>query len=200
MWQREDEAVDPCISEVTQPMRIPTWRLVLTGSAIVILAIVGVSLVAASSTPVTSPSTNSAVAAPAASPGTSAANDKNGNHPGLRKLLARLGRVGEGAHRFVDGTLNFTDQNGAIVTVQLDHGTIASIGSGSLTINEAGGKQVTVSTDASTLVRLGGGAGVGKLTDLKAGDEVFVQSRVDGGTTLAKHVLRVPAAASTTGG
>lgn len=181
-------------------MRTPTWRLVLTGAAIGILALVGVGLVAASSSPATSPSTNGVAAAPAASPGTNDANGPKGNRPGLRKLLGRLGRVGEGASRFVDGTLNFTDQNGAIITVQLDHGTIASIGSGSLTIDEAGGKQVTVSTDTTTVVRLGGGAGIGKLTDLKAGDEVFVQSRVDGGTTLAKHVLRVPAPASTTGG
>ena len=180
-------------------MRIPTWRLALTGTAIVILAVVGVGLVAASASPAPASSANGA-AAPAASPGASATTGVKGDRPGLRKLLGRLGRVGEGAHRFVDGTLNFTDQNGAIVTVQLDHGTIASIGSGSLTINEAGGKQLTVSTDANTVVRLGGGAGIGQLTDLKAGDEVFVQSRVDGGTTLAKHILRVPATTSTTGG
>jgi len=179
-------------------MRIPTWRLVLTGAAIVILVTVGVGLVAASANPAAAPTGNSSVAAaPGSSP---AASDATGNHPGLRKLLARLGRVGEGAHAFVNGTLHFIDKSGNLITIQLDHGTIASIGNGTLTISEAGGTQVTVSTDTTTVVRLGGGAGIGKLSDLKVGDQVFVQSRVDGGTTLAKHILRVPATTSTTTG
>ena len=175
-------------------MRIPAWRLALTGAAIVILAAVGVGLVLASSNP---PATSSSalVNAPAASP--SASGDP-ARHPGLRKLL---GRVGPAARGFVNGTLNYVTKDGSTVTVQLDHGTIASIGSGSITIAEAGGRQVTLSTDANTVVRLGGGAGVGKLSDLKAGDEIFVQSRIDGTTSLAKHILRVvPKATSTTGG
>ena len=174
-------------------MRIPAWRLALTGTAIVILAAVGVGLVAASSN--TPPAPASALAnAPAASP---AAGDA-ARHPGLRKLL---GRFGPAARHFVNGTLNYVGKDGAIVAVQLDHGTIASIGAGSITLTEQGGRQVTLATDANTVVRLGGGAGLGKLSDLKAGDEIFVQSRVDGGTTLAKHILRVPPkATSTTGG
>lgn len=175
-------------------MRIPTWRLALTGAAIVILAAVGVGLVAASSSTPAAPA-GGVANAPAPSP--AAAGDAT-RHPGLRKLL---GRFGPAARHFVNGTLNYVDKDGNIITVQLDHGTIASIGSGSITITEAGGKAVTVSTDANTVVRLGGGAGLGKLSDLKAGDEVFVQSRVNGGSTLAKHILRVPVTAtSTTGG
>jgi uncharacterized protein DUF5666 len=175
-------------------MRIPTWRLALTGGAIVLLAAVGVGLVMASSNPAAAPSLGAAPA-PAASPTTAGDGTR---HPGLRRLL---GRVGPAARHFVNGTLNFTDKDGNIITVQLDHGTIASIGAGSLTITEAGGRQVTVSTDANTVVRLGRGAGIGKLADLKAGDEVFVQSRLDGGTTLAKHILRVPPkTATSTGG
>ncbi|MBI3751374.1 MAG: hypothetical protein HY263_06925 [Chloroflexi bacterium] len=173
-------------------MRIPAWRLALTGAAIVILAAVGVGLVAASSNGPAAPASDPA-AAPAASP---AVGGDAARHPGLRKLL---GRVGPAAKHFVNGTLNYVDKDGAIVTIQLDHGTIASIGSGSITISEAGGRQVTVSTDTDTVVRLGGGAGLGKLSDLKAGDEVFVQSRIDGGSTLAKHILRVPATATTGG-
>jgi Cu/Ag efflux protein CusF len=175
-------------------MRIPAWRLALTGASILILAAVGVGLVAASSNTPAAPASE-LVNVPVASP---SASGDTARHPGLRKLL---GRVGPAARHFVNGTLNYVDKDGDIVTVQLDHGTIASIGSGSMTITEAGGRQVTVSTDADTVVRLGGGAGLGKLSDLRAGDEVFVQSRVDGSSTLAKHVLRVPAkAASTTGG
>jgi hypothetical protein len=168
-------------------MRIPTWRLALTGGAIVVLLVVGVGMVLGVSSPAASPGGISA-AAPAASPGTGATRDR----PGLRRLL---NRVGPAARRFVDGMLNFTDKDGNLITIQLDHGTIASIGDGTLTISEAGGAQVSLSTDGQTVVRLGGGAGLGKLSDLKIGDEVFVQSRVDAGTTLAKHVLRVPAAA-----
>ena len=175
-------------------MRIPAWRLALTGAAIVILAAVGAGLVAASWTGSGAPA-GLLANAPAASPAT---GGDDARHPGLRKLL---GRLGPAARHFVNGTLNYVDKDGHLVTVQLDHGTIASIGSGSITITEAGGGQVTVSTDGNTVVRLGGGAGLGKLSDLKAGDEVFVQSRVDGSTTLAKHVLRVPAkATSATGG
>ena len=173
-------------------MRIPTWRLLLTGGAIVVLAAVGVGLVAASSS---APSVSAApvAAAPSAAPGASAAG------PGaLREGLAgRIGRIL--AHRpfakhLVHATITVTDQNGNLVTFQLDHGTIASIGSGSLTISEAGGGTVTVSTDATTVVFLGGGAGKGALGDLKVGDQLFVQSRLVGGTALAKHILRVPAA------
>lgn len=174
-------------------MRIPAWRLALTGAAIVILAVVGVGFVVAASSPATGPSANAA-AAPASSP---AAPGAANGRPGLRQLLAR---VGPAAKRLVNGTLNYVDKTGTLVTVQLDHGTISAIGDSSITIAEQGGRQITVSTDANTVVRLGGGAGLGKLSDLKAGDQVFVQSRVDGGSALAKHVLRVPGKTSTTTG
>jgi hypothetical protein len=183
-------------------MRIPTWRLALTGGAIAILLALGVGLVAASSTPAGDPGA-AAAAAPSVGPNAATPNGPNpnapGNHPLLRQRLERLlGRAasGPGLRHLVDGRLTYTDQSGALVTIQLDHGTIASIGSDSITISEAGGGRITVSTDGDTVVRLGGGAGLGKLGDLKVGDEVVVQSRVDGATTLAKHVLRVPAAAA----
>lgn len=173
-------------------MRIPTWRLVLTGGAIVVLAAVGVGLVAASS--VAPPAGNPpAAAAPSAAPGAPGAGPAGG--PLRNGLVGRLGRA-LGNHPFaghlVHAMVTVTDRDGNLVTFQLDHGTIASIGSGTLSIAEAGGATITVSTDASTVVRLGGGAGLGSLSNLKAGDQVFVQSRVNGGTVLARHVLRVP--------
>jgi hypothetical protein len=174
-------------------MRIPTWRLALTGAAIVVLTVVGVGFVAASSNG--SAPQAASVAAPAASAGSSTAAGPLANHPLLRRLLERLENR-PGLRRLVDGRLTFTDQNGQLVTIQIDHGTIASIGAAQLTIAEAGGGQVTVSTDANTVVRLGDGSGKGSLADLKAGDEVFVQSRVDGSTVLAKHILRVPVAST----
>ncbi|HJW23183.1 MAG TPA: DUF5666 domain-containing protein [Candidatus Limnocylindrales bacterium] len=173
-------------------MRIPTWRLVLTGGAIVVLAALGVGLVAASSGAPSVPAAPVA-AAPSAAPGASAAG------PGALRdgLVGRIGRILANrpfAKHLVHATITATDQNGNLVTFQLDHGTIASIGSGSLTMSEAGGGTVTVSTDAATVVFLGGGAGKGALADLKVGDQLFVQSRLDGGTALAKHILRVPGA------
>jgi glucose/arabinose dehydrogenase len=179
-------------------MRIPTWRLVLTGGAIVILAALGVGLVAASSNAPSAPAAPAA-AAPSANPG-GPANDPAGGPAGLRQRLA--GRLAGGlpnrpfARHLVHATVTVTDRDGNLVTMQLDHGTIASLGSGSLVIDEAGGGSVTVSTDTSTVVRLGGGTGTGSLGDLKAGDQVFVQSRVDGGAALAKHILRVPASSA----
>jgi len=166
-------------------MRIPTWRLVLTGGAITILAVAGIGLVAASSTP-SKPAANVAVAeetkGPAASPrikdGNAGARD--GKH-GLRLLKA-------GRH-LVHGVVTVTDRDGNLVTLQFDHGTVQSIGGGSLTIAEAGGGTQTVSTSDATKVHLGRQAG--SLADVKVGAEIFVQSRIDGGTTLARRILIV---------
>jgi Domain of unknown function (DUF5666) len=170
-------------------MRIPTWRLLLTGGAVVILAAVGVGLAAASSSPAAAPAAG-IVAAPSADPGAASSS------PALRQgLVGRLGRILANrpfARHLVHATVTVTDKDGNLITFQLDHGTIASIGSGTLAISEAGGATITVSTDSNTVVFLGDGAGRGSLSDLKVGDQLFVQSRLDGGTALAKHILRVP--------
>ncbi|HYK94960.1 MAG TPA: DUF5666 domain-containing protein [Candidatus Dormibacteraeota bacterium] len=167
-------------------MRIPTWRLALTGGAIVILVLAGLGLAAASNGPAT-PAANVAAAAPSAGPATTgpAANLKN-RVRGLRAL--RFGR------HLVHATVTVTDRDGNLVNLQFDHGTVQSIGNGTLTISEAGGGTQTVSTDDATKVFLGRNAG--KLADVKVGAEIFVRSRIDGGTTLAKRILVVPAAAS----
>lgn len=175
-------------------MRIPTWRLLLTGGAMLILVVVGVGFAAASSNNPAAPAAPAAAAASTA-PGSTVPG------PALRQELGlRLGRflaTRPFAKRLVHATIVVTDKSGNLVTFQLDHGTIAAIGSGSLTISESGGSSVTVSTDANTIVFLGGGAGKGSLGDLKVGDQIFVQSRLTGGVALAKHILRIPA---TTGG
>ncbi len=171
-------------------MRIPTWRLVLTGGAIVVLVALGVGLVAASSN---NPGATVApvAAAPSLDPGASGA-PPGAVRAGLMGRLEQLLANRPFARRMVHATVTVTGPNGSFVTFQLDHGTIAAIGSGTISISEAGGATVTVSTDANTVVLLGGGAGKGSLADLKVGDQVFVQSRLDGGTALAKHILRVP--------
>ena len=172
-------------------MRIPTWRIALTSGAIVVLAIAGIGFAAASSTPAT-PAANVAAAAPSASPG-GAGPSANGPFAGLRGKLraAQLLRLGR---HLVHVQATVTDKDGNLITITLDHGTVQSIGNGSLTIAETGGTTVTVSTDDATIVRLG--RALGKLGDVHSGAEVFVQSRVNGGTTLAKRIIVVPTAAS----
>jgi hypothetical protein len=172
-------------------MRIPTWRIALTGAAVVVLAVAGIGFAAAAtSTPPAVP--NVAAAAPSASP-SSDGSTTGGPLAGLRAKLreARLLKLGR---HLVHAVATVTDKDGNLITFQLDHGTVQAIGSGTLTIAEAGGGTETVSTDDATIVRTG--KTLGKLGDVKVGAEVFVQSRVDGGTTLAKRILVVPAAAS----
>ena len=169
-------------------MRIPTWRLVLTGGAIVLLLGLGIGFAAASTS--TGTSSAAALAAPTAAPGASAKPDRPRIGQRLREFLGGSGRRLGG--RLVHVTATVLDKDGNLIQLQLDHGTIQAIGNGSLTVAEAGGTTVTVSTDASTLVRIG--PDKGSLTDLKVGQTIFVQSRIDGGTTLAKHILEVAAA------
>lgn len=165
-------------------MRIPTWRLALTGGAISILAVAGLGFAAASNAPATPPANVTSAASTAAPSSSVTAGAKGGAR------AARLLRIGRHlVHAEV--TVN---RDGQLVNLQLDHGTVQSIGAGTLTIAEAGGSTVTVSTDDATKVHLGRTAG--KLADVKVGAEVFVRSLVDGGTTLAKGILVVPARAS----
>lgn len=176
-------------------MRIPTWRLVLTGGAIVVLLALGIGFVAASTGGVPASSSAALPASTNAPTASGTPDQRPGN--GIRKFLAsHAGRLGV-AKRVVHVTATFTDKDGNLVTIQIDHGTVQSIGNGSLTISEAGGTAVTVSTDGDTKVWVG--RDTGKLSDLKTGDTVFVQSRIDG-STLAKRILKVPATATSTGG
>jgi hypothetical protein len=171
-------------------MRIPTWRLALTGGAIVILLALGLGLVAARPSSPSQPST--AAAAASLSPDASAAPDANGPlGQRLRSLLERWQRFGVG-HRLVHATATVLDKDGNLVQLQLDHGTVQAMDGGSITVAEAGGTTVTVTTDSATVVRIGHDKGT--LADLKVGDQVFVHSRIDAGTTLAKHILEVPTA------
>jgi len=171
-------------------MRIPTWRFALTGVAIVLLLALGIGFVAASSN--TPNHQGTAVVAASANPAASGDRAGKPGDKGLRGLLKGKGlRLGLGG-RVVHVTATVQDKDGKLIQLQLDHGTVQAIGGGSITVAEAGGTNVTVSTDASTVVRTGRTAG--SLGDLKVGDQVFVQSRIDGGATLAKHILKIPTA------
>lgn len=165
-------------------MRIPTWRLLLTGGAITILALAEIGFVAAANSPV-APAADAVAADPSGAPA-AAPGERLGPRAGLAG--PRLLRVGR---HLVHAEVTVTDRDGKLVNLQFDHGTVQSIGSGTLVIAEAGGGTVTVSTDNATKVHLGRKAGA--LGDVKVGAEVFVQSRVDGGTTLAKRIVVVPA-------
>ena len=171
-------------------MRIPTWRLVLTGGAITILAVAGIGLVAAATAPA-APAANTVAADPTAAPATSSAPTKPGGELRDGKPGARFLRIGR---HLVHVEATLTDRDGQLVHIQLDHGTVQSIGGGSLVISEAGGGTETVTVDDKTIVYVG--RDDGDLGDVRVGAEVFVQSRDDGGTVLAKRILVVPAAST----
>lgn len=177
-------------------MRIPAWRVALTGGAITVLAVAGIGLATASgasssTTPTDAQGTTGGTAVTdddlaigLAEDIDSASGDRAGNGPKLGRLL-RLGR------HLVHAEVTVTDSDGKLVNLQLDHGTVQSIGGGTLVISEAGGGTQTVSTSDSTRVRVG--REQGDLGDVKVGAEVFVRSLVDGGTTLAKRIIVIPA-------
>lgn len=169
-------------------MRIPTWRLVLTSGAIVVLAVAGIGFAAAAGIGGTQQAAT-VEAAPSA-------DTDDGTAPAVGPQRERhAGRLGRFGGRLVHAEATVLDKDGNLIEITLDHGTIEAIGSGSITIAEAGDATVTVKTDGDTKVRVG--REEGSLDDLAVGDEIFVQSRVDGSNVLAKHIIERPAATST---
>jgi preprotein translocase subunit YajC len=193
-------------------MTIPPWRLALAAGTLVVLGAIGGGLVQAAAT-LTAPSAN-----PAAQVATvddaadlrdvlALSTDPTSSSKAIpAHLLAvrdRLGgRLAGWRQHLVHATLTVLDRDGKLVTLQLDHGTVASVGSGSITIAEAGGTSITVATTAETRVRKERKPAT--LADLKVGDEVVVQSIVDGGSPTARWVVvpaeRPTAAAPSNGG
>ena len=149
-------------------MRITPWRLVLTAGAIVVLAVSGIGIASAA----TAPATPAAAAVADQAP------------------LGRDRRPGPlfGRH-VVHAVVTIDHPDDGLITVQFDHGTVASVGSGTLSIAEAGGTTVTVTTNDETRVRRHGEKAT--LGDLETGDEVYVVSRLPsgGGQALAKRVF-----------
>jgi len=97
----------------------------------------------------------------------------------LRRLAA--------ARRLVHATAVVDLPTAGLTTIQIDHGTIASVGATSLTIAEKGGGSPAVTLATETRVRRNGAkAAIG---DLKPGDEVFVLSKVESGGTVAYLVV-----------
>lgn len=180
-------------------MRIPAWRVALSGGAVTVLAVAGIGFAAAAGAPASQSTTGSAngatTTAVAVDTDTDLAlelaadvesNDRLGvaDAGKLRRML-RFGR------HLVHAEVTVTDRDGNLVHLQLDHGTVQSIGGGTLVIVEAGGGTESVSTSDATIVRVG--REKGDLGDVTVGAEVFVQSRVDGSTVLAKRIIVIPA-------
>ncbi|MGZ6340411.1 MAG: hypothetical protein ACXWMX_01025 [Candidatus Limnocylindrales bacterium] len=168
---------------------IPRWRLALSGGVVVVLAAVGVGLVSAAPW-ASAPQSSSAPAADSADPVVDQLVSPSADGQTLPVGLARrfIGR------HLVHAVATFDRPGKGLVTVQLDHGTLGAIGNGSVTVVEAGGASVTVRTDTATRVRKDRQRV--QLSDLRAGDQVYVASLVQAGQSqaLAKLIV-VPAAA-----
>ena len=111
-------------------MRIPTWRLVLTGGAITLLAIAGIGLAAAAGAPV-QPAASVATAEQTGRPDAAGAGQQGGGQQGARQQgEARLrdGARGPRLLRFgrhlVHAEVTVTSRDGKLVHLQLDHGTV----------------------------------------------------------------------------
>jgi hypothetical protein len=173
-------------------MRIPTWRLAMTGGALVVFAVVGIGLVAAASAPA-APAADFAAAAATADPKATDAHNRDSGER-FKERGAWGGRLLRLGRHLVHAEATVTDKDGNLINLAFDHGTVKTFAGGTLTISEAGGGSETVTTDSATVVYVG--RKDAKLEDVTVGDEVFVQSRVDGGTTLAKRILIIPAPTS----
>jgi hypothetical protein len=169
-------------------MRIAPWRVVLTGVAVLSLGIAAIGVVAAGSAEATMPAGAAAVSDMEAATADVATTDGAigdallGRGRGPARLAA--------ARHLVHLEVRAVNRAGEIVEHHLDHGTIQSVGAATLVIREADGAIVTVETSDQTVVRLGRQRG--DLADLAVGDDVVIHSLLDGGATVARHVLRLP--------
>ena len=178
-------------------MRVPAWRLILTGAAITILATAAFGLAVAANQPAASTAAGTTPVDPAA---------QGFGVPSDAEVVAafaddeRLGRPGaawrgrwllRAARHLVHAELTVTDRAGELVDLWLDHGTAQSIDGGTLVIAEAGGTTRSVKVGDATIVYVG--RKDGDLADVTAGAEVFVQSRVVDGAAVAKRIVVIPA-------
>jgi hypothetical protein len=159
-------------------MKIPHWRIALTGGAVIVLSIVGFGLVQASS-PAAAP------AATPTAPQAAAAVQADPDADGLADARIRAGR------HVVHGTITIDSPKEGLITIQLDGGSISAVDADSITIAEKGGGSVTVAITADTRVRIEGKRA--KASDLKVGQTVRVVSRVgeDGSATARRIVVPI---------
>ena len=154
-------------------MKIPRWRIALTGGALIVLTVAGIGLVQAAAPSPADPTSAILDAAVAVDP---VAGDATTTDARLRPL-----------RHLVHGTITFDHPDKGLITVQVDGGTISSVDADSITIAEKGGASVTVAIDDQTRVRVGGRRSTA--AELKAGQTVRVISRVgDGNATTATWI------------
>lgn len=177
-------------------MSTPSWRLAIVIGALLLLTAVGAGFVQAAPMAASTTATAPAVSTPA---------EFDPDEPArlgerLRALRDRSGdgRLGRLRQHLVHGTFTVLNRDSDLVTIQLDHGTVAAIADGTVTISEAGGRSVTVTTTAETRVRKG--AAPASLAALEVGDEVVVHSVVADGTATARFIVVPPAAPAVASG
>lgn len=153
-------------------------RLAVVAGALVLLSILGAGFAQAAP----APSSTSAGA-------TLTADEQPPEGERLPRLRQRLGDFGFGrlARNLVHGTVTVLGRDGELVTLQFDHGTIATIGDGSLSISEANGETVTVATTDATRVRKV--RQPSSLGELNVGDGVFVTSVIEDGAATARLIV-----------
>jgi hypothetical protein len=98
----------------------------------------------------------------------------------------KAGAVERLARHIVHGTVVIQRADGTLQTLQIDRGTIATVGGGTITIAEPGGSQ-TVATDAQTRVRKNGAKS--SVSALVVGDKVLVISDLATGSPVADLVI-----------
>jgi hypothetical protein len=190
-------------TEGVRTMTISMRRSVLRAGAVLLVGLAAIGLVQAVSADGTpaAPLASAPLAAPVASTGGSTddavaseldailAADQTAALPAVAGRNAApgvLGRLRIG-RRLVHGTIVVDLPKTGLTTVQVDHGTISTVGATSLTISEAGGTSATVTLGDKTRVRRTGAKAA--IADLKTGDEVFVMSKVEAGGTIAYLVI-----------
>lgn len=173
-------------------MRIPRWRLALTGTCLIVLLVTAASLALGRPArwAVAPGDSARAVTDSSASADTgwleALARAAKPTDRGADAGLAHLGRFFRHARNLVhaEATLDLPERG--LTTFALDHGAITALGTSSIALKAADGSTVTVSTDADTKVRKERQKAA--LSDLSVGSEVFVLSVKEGGSFVARHV------------
>jgi hypothetical protein len=163
--------------------RLLLRRLLIGGGIVAILVIGGSGIIREARGATPAPANSSASATSDAAIDALADPSQSADAPGGRLgFRARLGR--HVVHAVVT-----VERDGKLLTFQVDRGKIDTVGDGTLTISEIGGVSVTVATDTQTRVQRDGKRT--DLTVLKAGDEVYVISRVpsDAAQPVAVRIL-----------
>ncbi|HEX5825170.1 MAG TPA: hypothetical protein VFY18_11985 [Candidatus Limnocylindrales bacterium] len=190
-------------------MTISIRKAVLTAGAVALLGLAAIGLVQAASSAGGAPARPLAAAAVAAVPDTNTAATTGGADVALTGELDAIlaadqtaaGRAGGPradadarilrrlriARTLVHATIVLDLPKAGLTTVQVDHGTISTVGATTLTVGEKDGTKATVTLGDETRVRRNGVKA--KIADLKTGDEVFVMSKIESGGTVAYLVI-----------